>query len=82
VMPILEGERIVGRLDPKLHRDRGVLEVRGLWWESGIKPTKVRFKRLQKALEALARFLGASYLASFCTSPSRPREPGACSISI
>jgi len=65
VMPILEGERIVGRLDPKLHRDRGVLEVRGLWWESGIKPTKVRVKRLQKALEALARFLGASDISSF-----------------
>jgi len=59
VMPLLEGERLVGRLDPKLHRERGVLEVRGLWWEPGIKPTKVRLKRLQEALEGLASFLGA-----------------------
>lgn len=65
VMPILEGERMVGRLDPKLHRDRGVLEVRGLWWEPGIKPTKARLKRLQEALEALARFLGASDISGF-----------------
>lgn len=60
VLPILEGERLVGRLDPKLHRDKGVLEVRGLWWEKGIKPTKARMKRLDEALERLAVFTGAS----------------------
>jgi len=59
VMPILEGDRLIGRLDPKLHRDRGVLEVRGLWWEPGIRPTRVRLNRLGLALEELATFLGA-----------------------
>ncbi len=59
VMPILEGDRLIGRLDPKLHRDRGVLEVRGLWWEPGVKPTKTRQRRLQDALERMAAFLGA-----------------------
>lgn len=59
VMPILEGDRLIGRLDPKLHRDRGVLEVRGLWWEPGVKPTKARQRRLQDALERMAAFLGA-----------------------
>ncbi|HWQ09555.1 MAG TPA: crosslink repair DNA glycosylase YcaQ family protein, partial [Holophaga sp.] len=59
VLPILEGGRLVGRLDPKVHRDRGVLEVRGLWWERGIRPTKARLKGLRKALEGLAAFTGA-----------------------
>jgi hypothetical protein len=59
VLPILEGERLVGRLDPKVHRDKGILEVRGLWWEPGIRPTKARMKRLLEALEGLARFTGA-----------------------
>nr|WP_279343127.1 crosslink repair DNA glycosylase YcaQ family protein [Geothrix paludis] len=59
VLPILEGERFVGRLDPKLHRDRGLLEVRGLWWESGIKATKARKRGLDDALERLATFVGA-----------------------
>ena len=59
VLPILEGERLVGRLDPKFHRDRGVLEVRGLWWEAGIKPTKARMRGLDAALNCLAVFLGA-----------------------
>ncbi len=65
VMPLLEGERLVGRLDPKLHRDRGVLEVRGLWWEPGIKPKKLRLKRLRETLEGLARFLGATGISGF-----------------
>lgn len=59
VMPILEGERLVGRLDPKLHRDRGVLEVRALWWEPGVKETKGRRAALEAALDRLARFAGA-----------------------
>ncbi len=59
VLPLLEGERLVGRLDPKLNRDQGVLEVRGLWWEPGIRPTRIRLKRLREALERLALFTGA-----------------------
>lgn len=58
-LPILEGARLVGRLDPKLHRSRGLLEVKGLWWEPGLRPTKARQKRLEAALARLAAFLGA-----------------------
>ncbi len=60
VMPILEGDRLVGRLDPKLHRDRGVLEVRALWWEPGVKESKGRQAALEAALDRLARLVGAS----------------------
>jgi len=59
VLPILEGGALVGRLDPKFHRDSGVLAVRGLWWEPGIRATKVRRQRLTEALEDLARRIGA-----------------------
>ena len=59
VLPVLEGDALVGRLDAKFHRDRGVLEVKGLWWEKGIRPTKARLRRLRTALEALARRIGA-----------------------
>ncbi len=63
VLPILEGERLVGRLDPKLHRERGVLEIRGLWWEAGVKGTKARKKALREAVESLAAWLGAEDVA-------------------
>ena len=62
VLPILEGDRLVGRLDPKLHRDRGVLEIKGLWWEPGIRPTKARKRSLNEALERLADFVGADHI--------------------
>ena len=59
VLPLLEGTRFVGRLDPKFHRDRGLLEVKGLWWETGVKATKARLRALRQALEDLAAWLGA-----------------------
>lgn len=59
VMPILEGERLVGRFDPKLHRDRGTLEVQALWWETGVKETKGRRAALESALDRLVRLVGA-----------------------
>ena len=59
VLPVLERESLVGRLDAKFHRDRGVLEVKGLWWERGVRPTKARLKRLLTALEGLAARIGA-----------------------
>ena len=51
VLPILEGDRLVGRLDSKLHRDRGLLEIKGLW-EPGVKATRARNRRLEEALDA------------------------------
>ncbi len=60
VLPILEWERLVGRLDAKTHRDRGLLEVKGLWWEPGVRPTKARVRGLEAALARLAAFVGAA----------------------
>ena len=59
VLPILEGDRLVGRLDAKLHRDRGLLEIKGLWWKPGVKATRTRRCGLDEALERLAAFVEA-----------------------
>lgn len=59
VLPILEGERLVGRLDPKLYREDGRLAIRQVWWEPGVRPSKARDLRLKAAVERLARFTGA-----------------------
>lgn len=56
VMPLLEGDRLVGRMDPKFHRDRGELAVRAVWWEPKVRP---RPAALEQAVVRLARFLGA-----------------------
>jgi uncharacterized protein len=69
VLPILEGEHLVGRLDPKLHRGEGLLEVKGLWWEPGVKETKGRRAALEAALDRLAGFVGAE---RFTVPAARP----------
>lgn len=54
VLPILRGDRLVGRIEPVLDRGAGVLRVNGVWWEDGVKPVSLR-----RPLSDLARFLGA-----------------------
>ena len=62
VLPILHDGRLVGRLDPKLHRDEQKLEIRSLVLEEGFRGGQ-RFKRaLRDALEDLAHFVGARTL--------------------
>ncbi|HXZ86746.1 MAG TPA: crosslink repair DNA glycosylase YcaQ family protein [Myxococcota bacterium] len=59
VLPILERDRFVGRLDPRHDRARGALVVEGLWWEPRVRATKARRRALERALEKLARRIGA-----------------------
>ena len=60
VLPILHDGRLVGRLDPKLHRDRGVLEIRSLHLEPDFRPSARFEAALHESMEDLAGFLGAS----------------------
>jgi uncharacterized protein YcaQ len=54
VLPILRGDRLIGRIDPVLDRKAGVLKVNSVHWEAGAKPVS-----LQKPLRSLATFIGA-----------------------
>ena len=49
VLPILAGDRLVGRIEPRLDRKAGTLEVLGAWGDTS---------RAHEALESLARWLG------------------------
>jgi hypothetical protein len=60
VMPILAGDRFIGRMDPRFDRERGRLVVRGLWLEPGVKATRRLSHNLRDALETFRRFHGAS----------------------
>lgn len=55
VLPILRGDRVIGRIEPVHDRKAGKLHVQGVWWEEGVRPAS-----LTAPLKSLARFLGAS----------------------
>jgi len=38
VLPILFGDRLVGRIEPRIERRAGALRIAGLWWEDGFDP--------------------------------------------
>jgi len=38
VLPLLYGDRFVGRIEPRIDRATGTLRILGLWWEPGFDP--------------------------------------------
>jgi uncharacterized protein YcaQ len=65
VLPLLFGDSLVGRIEPRFDRRARRLQVIDLWWEDGFDPiTSDGFvPALVEALEALARFGGMKRVA-------------------
>ena len=64
VLPIVFGDRFVGRIEPRIHRDRGRVEILGTWWEHGFSPRRAEgfVEAMRGALRAYLRFAGADGL--------------------
>jgi uncharacterized protein len=60
VFPVLEGARLVGRLDCKAWRAEGCLRLRGFWPEGGVRMGKARLAALEAELNRLAEFSGCA----------------------
>jgi uncharacterized protein YcaQ len=58
VIPILFGDRLVGRFEPRFDRPSGALRILGLWWEDGFDPraTDGFVPAMRRALAAYMRF--------------------------
>jgi uncharacterized protein len=63
VLPILHGDRLIGRVDPLMDRATGRLEVKAVHAEPGAPITAAGGRAVRAALDDLARFLDASDLA-------------------
>lgn len=62
-LPILYGDRLVGRVQPNRDKKAGTLTVDGLWWEPGIKPDRATKQALRAALTRLAELNGVRLAA-------------------
>jgi uncharacterized protein len=64
VLPILFRDRFVGRIEPKIDRAGGSVQVLGLWWEEGFAPPRADgfVDAMRGALRAYLGFAGAHRL--------------------
>ena len=63
VFPMLEGDRIVGRIDMKAFRAEDVLRVKAVWPERGVKFGKGRTDALEAELHRMLPLAGVTQLA-------------------
>jgi uncharacterized protein len=54
VLPIVFGDRLVGRIEPRIDREGARVEVLGVWWEAGFAP-----RRAEGFVDAMRDTLGA-----------------------
>jgi uncharacterized protein YcaQ len=62
VLPILQGDRVVGRVEPVFDRKSGELRVLGAWGATS---------RLDEAIADLGRWLGADTITGWTSRPAR-----------
>jgi uncharacterized protein YcaQ len=61
VLPILFRDRFVGRIEPRIDRDRRIVQILGLWWEDAFRPQQEGFvDAMRAALRAYLDFAGAT----------------------
>ena len=58
VLPILQGERFIGRAEPVCDRKAGILRIQGLWLEPEVKMTKALKGQLLRCFTRFAKLNG------------------------
>ncbi len=66
IYPMLEGDRMVGRIEAKADRKKGGIAIDNVWWEPKVKPTAARLKKLDSELDRMGRFIDAREIVWTC----------------
>ena len=56
VLPVLYGDRFVGRIEAVAEKKTGVLTVKNIWFEEGIKQTKKLTAEMERCVKRFAKF--------------------------
>ncbi|HEX6787975.1 MAG TPA: crosslink repair DNA glycosylase YcaQ family protein [Gaiellaceae bacterium] len=61
VLPVLFGDRLVGRIEPRIDREQSRVEIVNVWWENRFAPARADgfVDAMRDALDAYLRFAGA-----------------------
>jgi uncharacterized protein YcaQ len=64
VLPILFGDRFVGRIEPRIEQEEGLVRILNVWWEDGFAPQRADgfVDAMRNALRAYLRFASATEL--------------------
>jgi uncharacterized protein YcaQ len=65
-LPVLYGDRLVARLEPKMDRKENELLIRGYWTEPKFKETEEYRDKLEKNIEDFAAFHGTNTIKWLC----------------
>jgi uncharacterized protein YcaQ len=73
VLPLLFGERLVGRIEPRYERRTRTLRILGVWFEEGFTPMEEPgfLDALREAVDAYRRFIGARSVSWPRSNPGR-----------
>jgi uncharacterized protein YcaQ len=65
VLPVLFGDRLVGRIEPRIDRKADALRILGAWWEEGFDPLAAEgfVDAFAEAIDAHRAFGGVGRLA-------------------
>lgn len=59
VFPVMQADKMIGRIDMKCFRPENRMEVRAFWPEKGLRQSNTRHKSLVREIERLSGFAGA-----------------------
>jgi len=73
-LPVVYGEKLIGRIEPAARGRDGVLEIKNLWLEEGVRRTQRLDDALQSAVRRFARFNACREIvwAPACAPAKRP----------
>jgi uncharacterized protein YcaQ len=60
VLPVLYGDRLIGRVDPSFDKKKKILTITNWWWEEGVEPDDAMLNAIARCVKEFGRYLNAS----------------------